>query len=85
MLTLACETGGRWSPECIKIVTQLAVARSRRCPEHLRKDACAAFERRWWALLSIVQQDVLASTLDDDGMIALDGHDDFMPVVADVI
>ena len=36
-------------------------------------------------LLSIAQQDALASTLVDDGLIALDGHDDSIPLVAEVV
>ena len=67
------------------MVKSLACARVRSCPEHLRNDARSAFERRWWSLLSIAQQDALAATLVDDGLTTLDGHDGACPFVVDVI
>ena len=85
LLTLACETGGRWSEDCVKTVATLAAARARSSPEHLQRQARLAFERRWWSLLSIAQEDALATTLVDDGIITLDGYDSSIPLVADVI
>ena len=44
-----------------------------------------AYEARWWALLSCAQQDTLAATLVDDGLLLLDGHDAALPLIVDVI
>ena len=75
LTTLACETGGRWSPLCAEIVNRLAAARARAAPRHLQLSARLAYERRWWALLSCTQQDTLAATLVDDAVPLLDGSD----------
>ena len=68
LLTLACETGGRWSQRCIDVVATLAAHRARAAPRHLQRAARTAFASRWWALLSVAQQDALAATLVDDAV-----------------
>ena len=85
LTTLACEVGGRWSNNCANILANLAAARARAAPRHLQLAARLAFESRWWALLSCAQQDALAATLVDDGVLLLDGHDGAIPEAADVI
>ena len=66
-------------------IARLAVARARAEPRNLQLSARLAFESRWWALLSCAQQDSLAATLVDDGILLLDGHDASLPLVADVM
>ena len=85
LLTLACETGGRWSDACVEVVAALAAARARSAPRHLQLSARLAYERRWWSMLSCAQQDSLAATLVDDGVLVLDGHDAPPQEVVDVI
>ena len=85
LMTLACETGGRWSEACATIIAGLAAARAREAPRYLQLAARLAFERRWWALLSCTQQDTLAATLVDDAVLLLDGHDDLPPELVDVL
>lgn len=85
LTTLACETGGRWSSTCQQVVAQLAVARARAAPEHLRLSTRLAYESRWWAMLSCTQQDTLAATLVDDAILLLDGHDAGEPELMDVL
>ena len=84
LLTLACEVGGRWSLACSDTLSQLAAARARSCPVFLRASARAGFEARWWSLLSCAQQDSLAASLVDDGVVLLDGVDAPLPFAADV-
>ena len=85
LLTLACETGGRWSDTCAEVVRWLAAARPRSAPQYLQVSARRTYEARWWALLSIVQQDALAGTLTDDSLATLDGHDDAELSLGDLI
>ena len=85
LTTLACEVGGRWSTTCVDVVARLATARARAAPSHLQLSARLGFERRWWAILSCTQQDCLAATLVDDGVLLLDGHDAAVPEVVDVV
>ena len=85
LMTLACELGGRWSRKCLEVVSQLAVARARAAPEHMRLAARLAYESRWWAMRSCTQQDSLAATLVDDGILLLDGHDAAAPELSEVL
>ena len=85
LTTLACEVGGRWSAACQNVVAELAAARARAAPRHFQLSARLAYEARWWAMLSCTQQDALAATLVDDGVLLLDGHDASEPVVAEVL
>ena len=81
---LACEVGGRWSQECIKLVRALAIHRSQSCPSAIRVASRLGFERRWWALLSTGLQDIIAATLVDDSVLALDVHEEGLPEPTDI-
>jgi len=84
LLTLAVETGGRWSTTCATTVRQLAAAKARSVPTHLRKTARVAYASRWWALLSVAAQNTLAATVYGDAVGVLDGIDDVEPTTVDV-
>ena len=63
LLVLACEVGGRWHRSALRFVRELVALRSRRAPVLLRASARLAWDRRWWALLSIAVQDAVAASL----------------------
>ena len=63
LCVLACEAGGRWSAESLRLVTQLARLRAQRAPAALRGVAKQGWLRRWWGLLSVALQSTLAATL----------------------
>ena len=63
LCVLACEAGGRWSAESLRLVTQLASLRAQRAPAALRGVAKQGWLRRWWGLLSVALQSTLAATL----------------------
>ena len=44
LLTLACETGRRWSDACAAVVRQLAAAGARSAPQYLQLSARMAYE-----------------------------------------
>ena len=79
LVTVACETEGRWSEACIDMLRSLATARSRSAPTVTRHSARAYWHRRWRTLLSVAQQDSLAATLIDDVPSDLDGVDGAAP------
>ena len=79
LVTLACETGGRWSSECAHTLRALAAARAREAPACLRASAHRAWLSRWWAVLSIAQQSSLAASLSDDAVGAVPGGDSSTP------
>ena len=85
LTTMACEVGGRWSQQCVRIVKELAWARARSAPRVLQLATYHAFAARWWALLSCAQQDCLAASLLDDGLALLDGCDGAEPALTDVL
>ena len=65
-LVLADEIGGRWSETSNKLIRDLARVKSRSAAPRLRRSMAFAWENRWWGMLSIALQDILAATLVDD-------------------
>ena len=84
LLTLACETGGRWSKTCVSTIRLLAKARARSAPAVLRRSAELGWAARWWSLLSIAAQDALAATLLEDSLATLAGSDGPSPPLPDL-
>ena len=54
-------------------------------PKHLQLAAKLAYEAGWWAILSRAQEDALAATLVDDGLLRLDGHEAGDPEVVEFL
>ncbi len=65
-LVLAAATGGRWSPELLEFVRQLARFRAESEPALLRRSYQLAFTRRWWSLLSVALHNSISESLDPD-------------------
>ena len=63
LLVLSCELGGRWSPEALGLLRQLAWHRSQRSTSLLRKSACHAWQRRWLCVVSVAAQAAFAASL----------------------
>ena len=85
LVTLACETGGRWNDTTADVLRKLAKARARDAPGHLRFAAALGWQRRWWAMIAVTARDTLAATLVDDAVVLLDGHDGPEPLLCDVV
>ena len=85
LTTLACEVGGRWSEQCQNVIEQLAYARSREAPHFLQVAAKHAYASRWWALLSCAQQDAVAATLIQDGVVLFDRCDSPLSDITDLL
>lgn len=87
LTTLATETGGRWSSNCVTIVRLLAKAKARSAPEEKQARVAAGWANRWWNLLAVTGRNTLAATLVDDKPLLslLDGHDGNEPVWPDVL
>ena len=71
LVVLACETGGRWNDASLRFVAQLAKHKARSAPRLLQAAARAAWQNRWWGLLSIAAQGALATTLLGEGALAM--------------
>ena len=52
LVVLACEVAGRWSEGSVDFLNQLAVAKARREPRHLRARARQAWRQGWATLLA---------------------------------
>ena len=50
LLTLACETGGRWSDQCVDFVRMLAAHKAKEAPPILQRSAEYGWQSRWWTL-----------------------------------
>ena len=60
---LGCEVGGRWDPEALSILRQLAAAKAREAPSLIQRSTQMAWHRRWLSLLSVATQTSLAESL----------------------
>ena len=85
LTTLACETGGKWSTTCLKVIRLLAKAKARQAPEARRARVAAAWASRWWSLLSVAARNTLAATLADEKPRTLDGFDGEEPLWHEVL
>ena len=60
LLSLGVETYGRWHPHCLDLVKQLARRKARNHSRQLATSLEHSFYRRWWSLLSVGVQRVIA-------------------------
>ena len=63
LAVLGFEVGGRWSTQALDLVRQLAWARARSQPDHLKAASAHAFMYRWSALLAVAAQRAFAASL----------------------
>ena len=63
LVVMAIETGGRWSSEAMDFVRQLAFAKAREVPSHMRFPIALVWERRWTRMLSTACSLAFASSL----------------------
>ena len=73
LIVLAGEVGGRWSDTCAWLVKELASEKSAQAPPRLRRSTARAWEARWWGMLAVAVQNVVAATLVDDAPHLLHG------------
>ena len=87
LLSLGCETYGKWSSHSLVLVRQLAVHKSRNAPEYLRKSIQNASYNRWWNLLvCTVQKIVIHSILRASGSDLLETAAEIKPpLVTDLL
>ena len=86
LVVVGVETGGRISDEAVDWITELAWARARAAPTHLRTAARLGFERRWKRLLacSAAFPTTAALLLDKDELRHI-GMGESNPWLADVL
>ena len=63
LLTLACETGGRWSDQCVDFVRMLAAHKAKEAPPILQRSAEYGWQSRWWTLLSCSAHRTFAASI----------------------
>ena len=63
LLTLACETGGRWSDQCVDFVRMLAKHKAKEAPPVLQRSAEYGWQSRWWTLLSCSAHRTFAASI----------------------
>ncbi len=63
LVVLALETGGRFSPETVEFIRQLADAKALGVPEYLRAPTAAAYQRRWTRMLAVSLASSYANSL----------------------
>ena len=83
LVVFAIEVGGRWSPETIRFIHLLAEDRAKQRPEKLRKQAAAAWKRRWVNMISVGTQRAIANSLLERRRVS--GAEGVMPSTQDVL
>ena len=63
LLCLGVETFGRWNHHCLQLVSQLAAFKAADSPWKLQKSVQHALLTRWWGILSISLQRIVAASL----------------------
>ena len=84
-VVFSVETGGRWAPEALTILRNMAEAKSRASPELLRRSAQAAWYQRWIRMLSVAAQTALVETLLRPTSPHLSEQDGAPPDLSDVL
>ena len=87
LVVVAMETGGRWNPEAVEFVENLAAVRGRDMPPRLQRSAFLAWRRRWTRMLAISYGRSFANSLVAPTLMshALAGNDGSVPVFADLL
>ena len=60
VLCLGVEVFGRWSADCVRVVPAMAYERARGLPPSTRRGAAAALQCRWWGILGVAVQRLVA-------------------------
>ena len=75
-LVLACEDGGRWSPDVYRVVKDLVDLKTAPLHPLLRRSAALAYTKRWWDILSVgAQTTAIDCILGQDSPVTLQGQD----------
>ena len=75
-LVLACEEGGRWSPDVYRVVKDLVDFKTAPLHPLLRRSAAQAYTKRWWGILSVGAQTAnIDCILGQDSPVTLQGQD----------
>ena len=85
LVLLGCEVGGRWAPETLRLLRQLARHRAKQAPALLRKSAQHAWHRRWLCIISIAAQSALAASLAEPTALWRAGQQGNEPAEAEVL
>ena len=84
-VTLACETGGRWSKEVSDLVGALTTYKSEQCSRALQKSTKLLYTRRFWQLLSVAALKGITASLEGLGEIEDSGAFLQMPHFEEVL
>ena len=63
LLSLGCETYGRWSSHSLNLIRQLCQYRAKNAPIYLQNSLRVSMFARWWGLLSIGVQTLVGETI----------------------
>ena len=63
LLSLSVETYGRWGPDSLQLVRQLAKYKNAQHTEILQQSITLAYSKRWWSLLSVALQKAIAGAI----------------------
>ena len=85
-MCLGCEVYGRWGPQCIKLVPELARERARGLHPRIRRGTALALQHRWWGILGVALQKSVANMVlyAENGSDLHSGQLEPTPAIADL-
>ena len=60
---LGCEVYGRWCPEALALVSELAGLKARSVPDYLQASTRSAWLNRWWGIASVGVMNAIGESL----------------------
>ena len=67
-MCLGCEVFGRWSGDPVRVVPAMAAAKARGLPPLVRRGVAQALAARWWGLLCVATQRLVAQAVLHDAV-----------------
>ena len=85
LLCLGCEVFGRWADDVVRIVPAMAAEKARGLPPLVRRGATQTLAARWWGLLAVATQRLVArAVLRDAGADIVTNLQEDPPGIADL-
>ena len=63
LIVLGCEVYGRWCPEALALVSELAGLKARSVPDYLQASTRSAWLNRWWGIASVGVMNAIGESL----------------------
>ena len=86
LLSLSVETYGRWGPDSLRLIRELAMYKASYVPDALKASVSHAYSKRWWSLLNVALHKCIAGAiLRQEGGDLLEASETLVPMSLDEV